>query len=380
MRNLVTTIALVLTVVFTSCNKAEEHNYTIKGKYPVDLAEGKEVMLMKYDQGQAIPLDTVQLTEDGSFEFKGSVSEETFAFIDFGDRKGIFLFVDSGQVIDIDATPGQFISYTVSGSETNQQIKDLIDIHNKYYTQLMATNEQALNKYGDPKTMPPDEFNKIQTQMMTLEEQRLNALVDYINKSEPSLAPFVAISVLVPNMDFKVLSAAYDKLKAYDPQSKYVTNIEPAYQDFKQRYMAEQQTAVGTDMPEIALQDTTGKEVKLSSLEGKYVLVDFWASWCKPCRQENPNNVNIYNKYKNKGFEILGVSLDDKRESWVKAIQQDGLPWIHVSDLKGWETPIDDQFGFNGIPFTILVSPEGKIVDRGLRGAALEARLNELLN
>lgn len=380
MRNLLAAVLLAATVILTSCGEKETTNYTISGKYPVDLSEGKEIVLMKYNRGQATPLDTTVLDSEGNFEFKGNANEEMFAFIQLGDRKGVFLFLDSGSNEKFDITPGQFVSYTVEGSKTNKQIKDLIDIHNKYYSQLMQVNEQALNQYGDPQTMPEEEFNKIQMQMMTLEEQRTGALIEYINASEPSLAPFMAVSVLIPDMNFEVLDACYKKLKENNTAEIFMSAIEPAYQQFKMMDEAAKTTAVGMQMPEIELADTTGKLVKLSSFKGKYVLVDFWASWCKPCRQENPNNVNIYNKFKGKGFEIVGVSLDDNKQAWEKAIQQDGLPWVHISDLKAWDTPLTKQFGFNGIPFTILVSPKGEILARGLRGAALEAKLNEVLN
>jgi peroxiredoxin len=138
-------------------------------------------------------------------------------------------------------------------------------------------------------------------------------------------------------------------------------------------------TAIGQPAPEIALPDTNGKVVKLSSFKGKYVLVDFWAKWCGPCRQENPNVVRVFNKYKDKGFTVLGVSLDSKKEDWLQAIQQDGLTWTHISDLKRWQSEAAKTYNITGIPFSVLVDPKGIIVDKNLRGPALEKRLVELL-
>lgn len=132
--------------------------------------------------------------------------------------------------------------------------------------------------------------------------------------------------------------------------------------------------------PEIAKPDPSGKVRKLSDLRGKFVLIDFWASWCGPCRVENPNVVKLYDKYKDKNFDIFSVSLDNEKNRWVKAIEADGLKWDnHVSDLKGWQTDVTKSYQFNGIPHTVLVDPEGKIIATNLRGQALEQKLSEVL-
>jgi peroxiredoxin len=139
---------------------------------------------------------------------------------------------------------------------------------------------------------------------------------------------------------------------------------------------------IGRQAPEISLPDTEGRTVKLSSFRGKYVLVDFWASWCGPCRRENPNVVDAYNQFKNKNFTVLGVSLDrpGQKENWIKAIREDKLTWTHISDLKFWQSEVVPVYQVGSIPFNVLVDPDGKIVAENLRGNALGQKLQEVLN
>ncbi len=136
---------------------------------------------------------------------------------------------------------------------------------------------------------------------------------------------------------------------------------------------------IGDMAPDFTMADTEGKPFTLSSMRGKYVLVDFWASWCGPCRGENPNVVAAYNKYKNKNFTILGVSLDQENEAWLQAIKADNLTWKQVSDLKFWDNATVGLYGYQGIPYNVLIDPSGKIIAKELRGAALEAKLKEVL-
>lgn len=139
--------------------------------------------------------------------------------------------------------------------------------------------------------------------------------------------------------------------------------------------------AIGQKAPELAFQNPEGKTLKLSDLKGKVVLIDFWASWCRPCRMENPNVVKAYNKYHEKGFEIFSVSLDKDKASWVNAIKQDGLVWAyHVSDLLYWQSQAAQIYGVRSIPATFLIGKDGKIIAKNLRGAALEQALEQIFN
>lgn len=194
---------------------------------------------------------------------------------------------------------------------------------------------------------------------------------------------------------FKISSPTFDNFIGWDATK--VSLFSEVHNAFESEYpnspiiramgiqvqqMKEMESVVNGEIeaPEIVLPNPQGKDLKLSDLRGKYVLIDFWASWCGPCRRENPNVKRLYNKYKKKGFTVFSVSLDDNLDYWKLAIQQDGLDWpYHVSDLKKWQSPLPQLYGFDGIPFTVLVNKEGKIIAKGLRGATLEWKLNELL-
>ena len=174
------------------------------------------------------------------------------------------------------------------------------------------------------------------------------------------------------NPDAATLDSIYTHLDSAMQRSFYGKKLQETLQSALR-------TAVGQPAPDFSLPDTKGDTVSLSSLKGKYVLVDFWASWCGPCRRENPNVVKAYHQFHPKGFTILSVSLDDTKDPWLKAIQKDHLDWTHVSDLKGWQSSAAALYGVKGIPMNFLLDKDGRIVDKGLRGDALDKKLAELL-
>ncbi len=183
---------------------------------------------------------------------------------------------------------------------------------------------------------------------------------------------YYAIAVATYNKDKDLFVLSIADLGKEFPNDKL-------YNQVKGEIEAAKKTAIGSVAPDIELPTPDGKTMKISDLRGKYVLLDFWASWCAPCRRENPNVVRMYKKYKDKGFEILGISLDKSKDKWIQAIQSDGLTWYHISDLKGWQSAAAKLYGVNSIPSTFLLDKEGRIIAKNLRGPALEQKLKELL-
>lgn len=237
--------------------------------------------------------------------------------------------------------------------------------------QNQVSQEELVKRYMDLKK-PVDEF-----------------ALNKINENPSSAFNIVLSNSLMPTMGFidypqanvdalKKMAAAYEQKYAESPIarsfSEQVAQIESGYHEYEILKSGKKPA------PEMVMETPEGKEIKLSSLKGKVVLIDFWASWCKPCRDENPNVVKLYNKYKNKGFTIYSVSLDSDMAQWVAAIEADGLIWPnHVSELLGWKTYVTKLYAFQSIPHTVLVGKDGNIIDVGLRGKALEDKVAELL-
>jgi len=315
-----------------------------------------------------LPLDTSVILEDGTFDLNGMVKEKTFCVIRL-PKGDIIVVIDSNSRFEINIDADDLAKYAIKSSKENEDLKILMDINTKSTNQMAKLEEKYSAIYGN--NIPPVAVQAaIRAEFDSITRNNETQLKTAIDKMS-SIVPYFASNFMMPEAEFIFLNEIDKKLYPKFLNSKYALVLH-------NRVQAMAATAKGSIAPDIKLNDPYGKEFALSSLRGKIVMIDFWASWCAPCRKENPKVVALYNKYHDKGFDILGVSLDNNREKWLGAINADKLTWYHVSDLLQWNTPLLKTYNFESIPHTVLLDKEGKIIATKLRGEDLEAKLKEI--
>lgn len=356
--------------IFTSAEKASTQTIvkgTIEGN-PV-----RTVYLQELTKTEFVFIDSVLVDDKGNFSFTVSkLTEPTICFISFNSNKppGIPVILGKGSKVSLAIKNSGWITYTTIGDKPTQLMNELYNIYLNHDKNLQDFNREISEI--DPTTVTDSLRVAVGNRFQTMQKNRTDDITKFVSTKEGSPASYYAATFLFQEPNFSLMQIAYDKMKAAMPTSKYTADLKTTIESIAP-------LEVGGLAPEIALKNLEGSVVKLSSLRGKIVLIDFWASWCGPCRKENPNVVRLYNTYKDKGFEILGVSLDDNADKWKAAIAKDGLTWKHVSDLGGWKSSAAQTYQVNSIPFTVLLDKNGRIIAKGLRGEELEAKLAELL-
>ena len=326
------------------------------------------VVLNLVREGDLQAQDTAYLM-GSNVTFKGSLEYPEMIYLKIGDtRKMVNLFGENSKIsilVHIDSLD----QVKVSGSSTHDDLMDF-----KEYLKPIDEQSEILNQAYRVATTNGDEaqLSEIISQYDALRETQTDKIKEFVT-SKPSsfISPYIIKSYLSYDMDYPELSTVLAGLDSTVFPSR-------DYQILAERVTTLEKVGLGQPAVDFALNDTTGNPIAISSFKGKYLLIDFWASWCGPCRRENPNVVTLYNDFNDKGFEIIGVSFDEDGNKWVDAIKQDGLTWPHVSDLQGWGSAAGKLYGINSIPATVLLDRNGIIVAKNLRGDELRKKLEEL--
>ena len=373
-------VVTALTVLI-SCNKAGENEYIVTGTIK-GIADGKSVILEVQDEtGQLKPVDTVKL-EKGKFTFTGSAKEPDMYLINVETVQGKIPFILENGDIEMAINKDSINITKVSGTYNNEELSSYkekgIAIQKKMMkfqkdnTAIIQAAQQkqdtvALNKLRE-------EYNKFQDEFTTQSEA-------YVGSHPKAFISALIIEGMFNQMspDLKKINKFYEGLDKAVKSTKHGKKIKKNLDQLLKPLAAVAPIEIGSVAPEFSAPNPEGKMVSLTESKGKVTVIDFWASWCKPCRQENPNMVALYKEFHAKGLNIVSVSLDEKAEEWKKAIAADKLTWTNISNLKDFEDPIAVQYAIKLIPSTIVVDAAGKVVAKDLRGAELKAKIASLL-
>ena len=336
-----------------------------------------------YGKEQApLLLDSAKLGDMGTAELKANAASEGIYELVFGENLQAIPLVNDAKQIKVTADLSKKNDfYTVTGSDASAKMQSLIDDIGKKNFEIEKdfASLDSLKRVNatDSLLLPATDKKNIAISDLN------NYLKTFLSSSTSPTLSLLALSWASRSFTNGEFDSTLTALTGKFPGNQMLIEMKKSFDAQKTAAASDQSAAgaswVGKPAPELEMPDLSGKNISLASFKGKYVLVDFWASWCGPCRMENPNVLKAFNKYKSKNFTILGVSLDKEKEPWQKAVTQDHLAWTQISDLKYWNSKAVETFGFQGIPFNILVDPSGKVIAQELRGEDLDSKLASVL-
>ncbi len=345
-------------------------------------AEGELVRLERLSSTKGSPVDSCEIDTDGNFKLEvGADIEPGFYRLSLDPKNFVILLLENGEQAEVSGNALDFYqSYKIEGSEGSKTLRSMDLVLRSDFNRSDSLKKvfQAHQAAGHPRL--DSIATAIDADFQKMKAENRDFIIKLIEANPNSLVSLSAVQSLNPDVDFEVFQKVADNLNAAMPESEYLKQFRVQLTDIKARSQAAARTGVGINAPEIAVTTPEGNAIKLSDFRGKVTMIDFWASWCKPCRMENPNVVRVYNRFKDQGFEIFGVSLDQSKEQWIAAIAQDGLTWKHGSELKFWQSSFVPAYNLDGIPMTYLLDENGVIIAKGLRGEQLEQKLEELFN
>ena len=376
---------LTVITVIISCNKAGKNEYIISGTVK-GIADGKTVVLEKQDaMGQIVPMDTVKI-KDGKFIMKGSAKEPEIMLIQIEAIQGKVPFVlengDIKIVVDKDSLQKSKYSGTFNNNVFSKFNDDLTKFQKELQKKLMAFQTANMSKMkAAQEAKDTIVINKLMKEYQGIQKEGMDFYVKFAEENPKALLSALIIDSMLndPTVDLarakKIFNSFSPEVKKYKPGKSIQTKLDKIAKPVPVAAAPN----VGSVAPDFTAPNPEGKSISLRQSLGKVTIIDFWASWCKPCRAENPNVVALYAKYHAKGFNILSVSLDKEASDWKAAITKDKLTWNHVSNLKEFEDPIALQYGINAIPTIFVLDAKGVIVAKDLRGEELNAKIASLL-